>query len=300
MDDLEAIKNFLGELVERRLAQESKDWLESQIQKIQQTDKPGPFYLALSGVPRHVGKGELDLTAQDLDQADSLRAGFHPGGWTMDRVCRALLILSLSRQKDFFLKTIETLFSTADMNEQAALYASLAVIPFPEEFTKRAAEGIRTNILPVFDAIALDNPYPSNYLEDAPWNQMVLKAAFMDRPIYRIQGLEKRANADLAKIISDFAHERWAAHRNVSPEFWRPVAKFVDEPILQDIKTLFGDKDKLQHDAACLVCHQSDHEEARALLEERGDQLARIRSQELNWDSLANEWWTRKNQGNLS
>ena len=198
------------------------------------------------------------------------------------------------------MKSVEILFGTADMNEQAALYASFAVLPFPEEFTSRTAEGIRTNITVVFDAIALDNPYPADFLEDAPWNQMVLKAAFMDRPMYRIYGLQKRANADLAKIISDFAHERWAASRVVSPEFWRPVGKFVDDVIVQDIKSLFADDDKLQHDAASLVCYESGHPQARALLEERKDQEDRIETKDLSWDSLAKEWWNRKTQGDLN
>ena len=290
------IKDFLSRIIQAQLTQEAGDWLNSQIENITGATKPLPFYFAFGGVPRFVSKDRLELSEEDLILAQNVRPGFDPGYWSVEQACRTILLLSLPSDQDFFFAAVENLFDTADMNEQAAILTSFAVTPFPERFVMRASEGIRTNMVPVFDAIALNNPYPADYLDTDPWNQMVLKAAFMDRPIYRIIGLQKRANADLAKIISDYAHERWAADRVVSPEFWRPVGQFANDAILSDMEKLLEQDETIQHDAACLVCNESTIAQAKQLLVGMDSQVERIKLGTLNWDTLAHDWWSRKSK----
>src|SRR5699024_10958728 len=163
---------------------------------------------------------------------------------------------------------IESLFRSAEMNEQVALYGSLPLLAYSEAFRKRTAEGLRTNIDRVFEAIALDNPYPSEYLEEAAWNQLVLKSFFMDIAINRIMGLDKRANQTLAHILSDYAHERWAAGRSVNPLLWRPVAPFIDENILPDIERLFESEKEAERKAAALASSQSTFQPTKELLKQ--------------------------------
>ncbi len=59
---------------------------------------------------------------------------------------------------------------------------------------------------------------------------MVLKALFVGSALDPIIGLDDRANPELARILIDYARERWAAARPVTPELWRTVTPFADRP----------------------------------------------------------------------
>src|SRR5690606_4422676 len=131
-----------------------------------------------------------------------------------------------------------------------------------------AVDTLITNITPVFDAISLNNPYPALYFDDKQWNQMYLKAAFMQRDLSAIVDIEKRANKELARIISDFAHERWAASRDITPYFWKPVGRFLDDILMDDMKKLFKSTNEKEQMAAALSCAVSDNNNAKALLKE--------------------------------
>ncbi len=294
-EQLEQIQSFLFDLISQRAPEEGLDWLSSRLEEIQQTKKDRTFYLTFSAMPRYLGKDKLLLELAHMKRAGQLREGFHPLDWTVDRAARVWLLLHLPHDKTTdFIRKMEMLFSTADMGELEALYSSLPLIPYPQHFVKRAAEGIRTNMTNVFDAIALDNPYPAEYLDQGAWNQLVLKAAFMDRPLYRIYGLEKRANSELAQIISDYAHERWAAGRVVSPEFWRPVGPFVTDSIVEDLRRLFQEEHPLQREAAALVCAESEHPEANKLLDEHPAIKQKIEEGKSSWEQLSRTWWEEK------
>ena len=45
----------------------------------------------------------------------------------------------------------------------------------------------------MFQAIACHNPYPSDYFDEAAWNQMVVKCVFVGAPIGAIIGLMRAA-----------------------------------------------------------------------------------------------------------
>src|SRR5690606_6963163 len=193
------------------------------------------------------------------------------------------------QDKKSWFEVMNQLFETADMNEHQALFAALPLMPFQEELIPRAIDGLRTNISLVFDAIALNNPFPERYFPEANWNQMVLKAIFMQRPLYRIQGLEERRNPALAAIARDFAHERWAAGRDVMPEIWRLVSPFLDEDSFEDLKTTMETKDNLQIKAALLALRESAYLPAKEILELYPDQVASLDMDAIAWESIGSE-----------
>lgn len=286
--DLNTAKLFIKDLVSRITPAQGMAWLEQKLavlahEQVQAKD----LYLAFSSAPRFVGKQKLQLTEKDLLKANTIRTGFAPSNWTAAQAARTLLILSVPHQNaEVYLATIEKLFNTADMGELVALYAALPLLPHPESFKKRAAEGVRTNMGDVFEAIALNNPYPSDYMEENAWNQLVLKTLFVGKPIYRIYGLEQRVNPNLARMLSDYAHERWAAGRTVSPELWRAVGPCLDDTLLQDIKKLFLQPNDLEKEAAALACSQSGYTPAQELLNQHSLLKERITRGEITWDLI--------------
>jgi len=283
--DISEIKAFLISVLERSTTPQGSTWLAQKMEMVSSgSAKEKDLYLAFSSAPRFVGKEKLNLADAEVAQANSLRTGFNPSRWTADQTARTLLLLSLPAQDaDTFVKQVETLFGTADMGELVALYGSLPLLPYPERYSKRAAEGVRTNMGDVYEAVALENPYPSEYMEEAPWNQLVLKTLFVGKPLYRIYGIEQRSNPELTRMLSDYAHERWAAGRPVSPELWRPVGPFIDEAILRDIQKLFSQPSELEREAAALACAQSSFGPARELLNAYPDLKQKVEKGEINW-----------------
>jgi hypothetical protein len=60
------------------------------------------------------------------------------------------------------------------------------------------------------------------------WNQMVVKAVFIESPLWPIQGLDERCNMRLARMLVGLVSERRAAGRPISPEVWRCIAPYLD------------------------------------------------------------------------
>lgn len=279
-----AIKDFLRSLLDRQLSPQGNTWLQKQLANMKSGKE---FYLAFSMAPRFTGKGTLALSPADLQQAQALRPGFQPRGWTVDQAARTVLLLALPHESPAaYVDILNKVFSTADLQELATLYAALPLLPYPQEHVKRAAEGVRTTMTQVFDAIALDNPYPHDYLSEEAWNQLVVKSVFNVRPLFRIYGLEARRNKALAQMLLDYAHERWAAGRTLTPELWRMTGPFLEAGQLADIQRLFSSPDTLQHEAAALALAESRLPEAKALLHQHPELEESIQKGQLNWQII--------------
>ncbi len=289
--DLEQAKAFLYKLIQQNTSPDGLKWLDRQIAKLAQQWSYRTFYFSFSSVPRFVGKASIPYTEKVLKEAEQLRSGFYPAGWDMDQLVRTYILLFLPHNDaEEYLLTINRMYETADMFEQQALYAALPLVPYPEELTGRTAEGVRTNMTNVFDAIALNNPYPADYLEPEAWNQLLLKAVFMNRPLYKIYHAEKRTNPELARMLMDFAHERWAAHRQISPEIWRFVAPYLDDAYLPDLEKSIKDGQTLEVEAALLACSENNFSGGKVLLDQHPDIKGRIDNGEINWQYIGERY----------
>lgn len=281
---MEALSNYLEQIIQKQVDSESWKWLKG---KVSSLDSTSQFNLAFAAIPRKVGKGRISITEDQVKELQQLRAGLSIENWTIDRLCRVWLLMHLdASKKEAYIRTIENLFLTADMNEQVALYSALPVLAYPEHWQKRCAEGIRSNIGDVLGAIMCNNPYPAEQLPQAAWNQMVLKAFFTEKPVNEFIGLDERANEELAHILSDYAHERWAAHRSVNPLLWRCVAPYVDDRIFPDIERIAASENKPEQMAAAIVCRESDYPPAKDLIKVNPSIQFLLQDPALSWDAV--------------
>ncbi|MBC8121886.1 MAG: EboA family metabolite traffic protein [Gemmatimonadaceae bacterium] len=265
-------------------------WVEDKCKQIAEGVPERVFFAAFSAVPRHTGKQGLKLTTPDLDAASRARTDWSPGHWSVDQVARTLLVLALPVQEyKSYSAVLDRVFGAADVGEAVTLYQSLPLLPYARHHQARAAEGVRSNMSAVFEAVALRNPYPAESFDELAWNQMVLKALFVGSPLHLILGLDARANQVLALMLVDYAHERWAAGRTVPAELWRPVGPFAAGTVLDDLERVLADLDPGQRAAAALACAQSPQPRARELLEQHPDLYASIRDGHLSWNGLAGQ-----------
>ena len=187
------------------------------------------LHIVLGLAPRRLGKEDLKLDADDLAAADAAYRGWDPSGWSVDGAARVAALLAFQGQRPFA-EIFKDLRRTSDVAEMIALYRGLPLYPNPGALHFECGEGLRSNLKPVFEAIAHNNPFPRDHFDEHRWNHMILKALFVGSELAPITGLDARANPELARILRDYAHERWAAERPVSPELWRCVGPFADDP----------------------------------------------------------------------
>ncbi len=270
--------------------EKSLNWIRIQGEKIEKSGNSNSLFISFSQASRYFKKVSISLSEDAETKIHANYADLELSYWNLLQIARTYLVMKLPLEKETWFKTINQLFETGDLYEQQALFAALPVLPFQSELIPRAIDGLRTNISLVFDAIALNNPFPSIYFPEANLNQMVLKAIFMQRPLYRIQNLEKRRNPALAAIARDFAHERWAAGRDVMPELWRLVAPFVDESFQKDLEKVLATEDTLQMKAATLAIHESDFEPGKKVLNKYPEMIQGIQNGQISWESIGLEF----------
>ena len=282
------LNSVLKSVIQKNLTPEGWKWLEREGDSIHTTGEVARFNIAFVAMPRKTGKNILKLSPDEEKEIKNLRADLHIRDWTVDRLSRVWLLMQINPDnKEKYIGLIENLFLNAEMGELVALYSALPVLAFPEMWSKRCAEGIRSNIGQVLEAIICNNPYPSEHLSEAAWDQLVLKAIFTEKQILQITGLKKRVNPNLAQSLSDYAHERWAAHRPVNPLLWICVSPFIDSGNFSDIQRIFASDDLLEREAAALVCYESSYEPAKRLLEQNQQLKTNIENGKVNWESLA-------------
>ena len=280
----ENIGGQLSKIIENNVNADAKAWLNDKIAIIIDEQSTKDLYLTYSLIASKIEKQEnIDTSFCENDVQDYLQVQ----NANMQQLSRIHLLSEvLNANTDFFTPKVANIIQVADTSELETFLKFLMLLPNPEAYKNPAVDALRTNIATVFNAITFNNPYPALYFDEQQWNQMYLKTAFMEGDLSAISAIDKRANKELTRIISDYAHERWAASRTIDPYFWRPVSKFLDEGLLSDMLRLLKSDDTRENNAGGLCCFYSDNPEAEKLLEAYPKLKEDITSKKINWNNL--------------
>lgn len=278
--DRHRLSAFLHKILLKHISGDAAKWVSER--------QPGQFNMAFAAAPRFLGRADVSVTEEESKELTGILPYFSLERYTVDRLFRIWWLLQLPADDEHsYVNAVEQLFNAAEMNELVALYGALPLFAFPEAWKYRTAEGIRSNIGSVLEAVMIHNPYPARYLEEPAWNQLVLKAFFTEKHINGIVGLDERANAALASVLIDYAHERRAAGRAVHPLLWRLVGPFIGENNFEDIQRVWHSEQNAEREAAALACYMSNYPPARDLLLERPETTGDIAAGRLTWDTVA-------------
>ncbi|MBA4744619.1 MAG: EboA domain-containing protein [Muricauda sp.] len=276
-------KDYLSDILQLNLNELEFQWLTDAVAQISEAKSKKDLYMTYSLCTSKIQNTPIaDFGTRDFAwkiYLETQRAS------TLE-ISRIFILSSALEAGDEFLKAVQQLIQVADKTELETFLKYLVLLPEPKNFNFAAVEALRTNIATVFNAISQYNPYPAQYFTTAEWNQMYLKAAFMQQDLKKIPEIEKMANKDLARIISDYAHERWAASRDVDPMFWRPVSNFLEGNLIDDIERLFKSDTEREQKAATLVCFHSNSDEAKKLLKTYDTHLQKVEKGEITWKNL--------------
>lgn len=283
----DAANILIREWLASRSSGEARSWLYGQIEKVLADQGDRALQIAFGLIPRRLGKASMNLTAEKLDSARTAVDGWSPLSWTVADAARALLLSSLPGRNPDFAPRFRALCATAEVSESISLYRGLPLYPEPESLESQVGEGLRSNMRDVFEAIAHHNPYPRQYFDTHRWNHMVLKALFVGSALAPIQGLDARANAELARIMLDFAHERRAAGRPIPHEIWRCVGPFAQGEALADLERVLTNGGPIERKAAALALAASPDPAAPAILAGAADLAADIAHGRLAWNTLS-------------
>jgi hypothetical protein len=181
------------------------------------------FATAFASASRLVGKAALVIAADEIAVLQTQGVDWPLHAWTMDDAARAVLLMSAAKvlRPAELVTLAEETFRDGDSREKAAILRALPLLPAPKRFVPLAVEACRTSVQPVFEAIACENPFPAEYFPDLNFNQLVLKALFIQVPLSRVARLDRRLTPELARMARDYAAERAAAGRSIPDDIAR-------------------------------------------------------------------------------
>lgn len=169
------------------------------------------IFSAFTALERRAGRAVLTIAPEE-------RAILGPTAIdSAGELARVMLLLAAEDHapRGSFTGMLQRAYDDGDNRERIAVLRALPFLSRFEDALPMAVEATRTHVLPIFEALACENPFPADRFPDLHFNQMALKAAFVGTSLSRIAGLEKRRTPELARMASDYAAERRAAGRSV-------------------------------------------------------------------------------------
>lgn len=120
---------------------------------------------------------------------------------------------ALRDRPDQLATEVADLYRFGDADERRAVLLGLARLPLGDRALDLLRDALRTND-PRLVAAALGE-YAATHLDPPAWRQGILKCLFVGVPLRLVAGLTERTDAELLRMVADYADERRAAGRPV-------------------------------------------------------------------------------------
>lgn len=270
----ESLRQGLETLVRERSDNAARAWFDKALEaagtKPLSTNKVLGYYSAAS---HKLGKAALNQGGAERVALAGVNGELPLDHWGLDEAGRAAILLSLAQlPPDEFRAFAIQVYELGDSREQESWLRALMLYPRCERFRDVAIDACRTNIKPLFEAVACENPYPCRYFPDLNFNQLVMKSLFMGVELARIIGLEDRLNPELSRMTDDYASEREAAGRAVPADIWLALAPFAAPAALERVYRYAGHADAAHRRNVAAGLGMRGDPAQRARLQERRQQ----------------------------
>jgi len=171
--------------------------------------------VCFAGAGRELGHDFIVVDHFAVADARAMGAGWLARGSNVSEVARVLLARAIiAADPPSGPRNLRALYVEGDNDERAAVSRTLGLVDDPT-YTRVAQEACRSNVKPVFEAIACDNPFPARHFGERPFCQMVLKTFLFGTRLSRVEGLRERTTAELFRMARDFADDLRATGRHV-------------------------------------------------------------------------------------
>ncbi|MDO3383493.1 EboA domain-containing protein [Gilvimarinus algae] len=266
-------RELLDTFLQQRLTNTASDFWQNARAELGSGVSRSRFSALIALASRHAKRHPVALSETEQAQLQEALPGLDMRAWNQLELLRVALVTARSDlESDAFAADFEAQFVYADEGETCALYRALPFLPGPERFVWRAGEGCRTNMLNVFSAIALDSPYPAAHFGDTAWNQLVMKALFLELPLWRIAELDSRLSAELTRMALDFAEERESAGRVLNPGLWLCMSPANKERLQPLVARHWEDAEPHQRCAMIMgLARAGEHTQVQHLAETESD-----------------------------
>jgi len=144
--------------------------------------------------------------------------------WTITDAARIILLTEALKSGTFSVNDLFQLcFKYSDGGERASLLKGLSFLSLGEESTSFIISTARTNSLEIFSALVYKNPWVVMKFPIPAYNQVVLKALFLNINIMNLEGLRAARNPELGRMAADYVQERLDAGREIPESIWLAV-----------------------------------------------------------------------------
>lgn len=197
----------LTQLLTKTLNQEQVDWFYNVIGNIQAT--------LPNNTPKQLAKLWSEASTQTSGYLEEKNIKYKTMCWNSEQLTRFLFFThTLSCCHELQRKELtELCFHFADDIETISIVKGLHIVDTEGDLIQHVIKLSHTNYPPLFSALALDNPWPATHLSTEEFNQLVLKALFLDLDASQIINIKQRHNQALSILATDLIRERIATKR---------------------------------------------------------------------------------------